>query len=128
MATKTYNVLSDKCPTQQVLTRIGGKWTMLVILALGEGTQRYSDLRKRLPKVTQKMLTETLRALERDGMVDRRVYDSVPIRTEYTLTPLGQSLADSVAVIRNWAYDNMDDITVARTQYDSQSEAPLDDH
>jgi DNA-binding HxlR family transcriptional regulator len=119
MTDTIYDVLNPKCPTQQVLDRIASKWTMLVILALGEQPVRYAELRRRVTGVTKKMLTQTLRALERDGLVQRRVYDTVPVQTEYALTALGRSLAQAVGVIRTWAYDNVEDITQARSAFDS---------
>jgi len=118
MSNTIYDVSNPKCPTQQVLDRVASKWTMLVILALSEERLRYSQLRGRLPAITQKVLTQTLRALERDGVVRRAVYDSVPPKTEYDLTPLGYSLAGAVAVVRSWAYNNMEDIAAARASYD----------
>jgi len=113
-----WDMLNPKCPTQQVLDRIASKWTMLVILALTEGTLRYAALRRRVAGVTQKMLTQTLRALERDGLVRRRVYETVPIQTEYELTDMGRSLARTVAVLREWAYGQMDEIARARAMFD----------
>src|SRR5689334_6644063 len=94
-----YDISNPKCPTQQVLDRIASKWTMLVILALTAGPQRYAHVQRRVVGVTKKVLTQTLRALERDGLVSRRVYPTVPVQTEYELTELGRSLADTVGVI-----------------------------
>ncbi|TPN80665.1 helix-turn-helix transcriptional regulator [Mesorhizobium sp. CU2] len=116
---QSFDVMQDACPTRQVLTRVADKWTMLVVLALGDGTLRFSQLRARIRGVTQKMLTQSLRGLERDGMVSRHVYPTVPVTVEYTLTPLGHSLAKAVAVIRDWAYTHMDEIDKARIHYDS---------
>jgi DNA-binding HxlR family transcriptional regulator len=113
-----YDISNPRCPTQQVLDRIASKWTMLVILALGGSPQRYAQLQKKIKGVTKKMLTETLRALERDGLVTRRVYDTVPVQTEYELTTLGRSLADAVGGIRTWAYAHVESIAAARTDYD----------
>ena len=118
-----YDVLNPKCPTQQVLDRVSSKWTMLVILALTEGPQRYAALRRRVAGVTKKMLTQTLRALERDGLVRRRVYDTVPIQTDYELTESGRSLGAAVAVIRTWAYDHMPAIETARKTFDTAGSA-----
>jgi DNA-binding HxlR family transcriptional regulator len=118
MSKQAYDVLNPKCPTQQVLDRIASKWTMLVILALGDERVHYAQLRRRVEGVTKKMLTQTLRALERDGLIERRVYRTVPPQTEYGLTPLGHSLARAVTAIRTWAYDNVDQIVEARTAYD----------
>lgn len=117
--TSNFDVMLDACPTRQVLGRIADKWTMLVVLALNDGTLRFSQLRARIQGVTQKMLTQTLRALERDGMVRRTVYPTVPVTVEYTLTSLGRSLGDTVAAIRNGAYENMAQINTARTLYDT---------
>lgn len=114
-----FDIMQDACPTRQVLGRIADKWTMLVVLALDDGTLRFSQLRSRIRGVTQKMLTQTLRGLERDGMVARRVYPTVPVTVEYTLTPLGRSLGETVVVVRNWAYENMADIDAARRRYDT---------
>ena len=116
-----FNVMRDTCPTRQVLDRVANKWTMLVVLALEEGTLRFSQIRGRIEGVTQKMLTQTLRALERDGMITRRVYPTVPVTVEYTLTPLGRSLSEAVGVIRGWAYKNMPEIEDSRRRYDAET-------
>ena len=113
-----FDVMENACPTRQVLSRIADKWTMLVVLALDDGTLRFSQLRSRVRGVTQKMLTQTLRGLERDGLVSRRVHPTVPVTVEYTLTPLGHSLGEAVAVIRGWTYSHMNEIEVARHQFD----------
>jgi DNA-binding HxlR family transcriptional regulator len=119
-----WDVMNAACPTRQVLDRIADKWTMLVISALEDGTLRFSELRREIDGITQKMLTQTLRGLERDGMVDREVWPTVPVTVRYTLTPLGHSLADAVGVIRAWAYDNMDSIAAARGSYEPSTGAP----
>jgi DNA-binding HxlR family transcriptional regulator len=119
MRDPAFDVLNPKCPTRQVLDRIASKWTMLVLLALAEEPQRYAALQRRVVGVTKKMLTQTLRALERDGLVQRRVYHTVPVQTEYELTAMGRSLAQAVSVIRGWAYDHMDGIAGARAADDS---------
>jgi DNA-binding HxlR family transcriptional regulator len=120
--TRAFDIMRDACPTRQVLGRIADKWTMLVVLALGDGTLRFSQLRSRIQGVTQKMLTQTLRGLERDGMVSRRVYPTVPVTVEYTLIPLGNSLGEAVCVIRDWAYTHMSEIDGARHHYDTTAE------
>src|SRR5947208_3448782 len=108
-----WNMLNAACPTRQVLDRVADKWTMLVVVALEPGTLRFSELRRRVDGISQKMLTQTLRGLEQDGFVDRDVIPTVPVTVRYTLTPLGHSLADAVAGIRAWAYANMDAIEAA---------------
>ena len=121
MSDVIYDVMNPKCPTQQVLDLVASKWTMLIILALGDGALRYSALQRRVQGVTKKMLTQTLRALERDGLLRRRVYDTVPVQTDYELTPTGQSLAAAVSVIRSWAYDHIEDIGRARRAFAEMS-------
>ena len=113
-----WNMMEADCPTRQVLDRVANKWTMLVIVALQGGTLRFSELQRSIDGITQKMLTQTLRGLERDGIVDREVIPTVPVTVRYTLTPLGHSLADAVDVIRQWAYANMDAIESARAAYE----------
>jgi DNA-binding HxlR family transcriptional regulator len=121
-----WNVMKQQCPTRQVLGRIADKWTMLVITSLAEeDVLRFSELRRSIEGVSQKMLTQTLRALERDGLVDRTVYPTVPVTVEYRLTDLGQSLADAVAGIRTWAYSKMGEIETARERYDLATRTPV---
>lgn len=117
-----FNVLAAGCPTRQVIDRIGDKWTLLVLAALGERTVRFSQLRKEIEGVSQKMLTQTLRGMQRDGIVTRTVYPSVPPKVEYALTALGLGLAGVVSSIRLWAYEHMDDIEAARDEYDAAAE------
>jgi DNA-binding HxlR family transcriptional regulator len=117
-----WDALKANCPTRQVIGRIADKWTLLVITALeGEEAVRFSELRRRIEGVSQKMLTQTLRALERDGLVTRTVYPTVPITVEYRLTPLGQSLTDAVDAIRDWAYGHMAEIEAAREEFEARS-------
>jgi DNA-binding HxlR family transcriptional regulator len=123
MSELIYDVLNPKCPTQQVLDRIASKWTMLVILALSERSFRYAELQRRVAGVTKKMLTQTLRALERDGLVRRSVHETVPVQTEYELTALGRSLARAVTVLRTWAYDNVEGMSEARAEFDSLAQS-----
>jgi DNA-binding HxlR family transcriptional regulator len=122
--TSRWNMMSASCPTRQVLDRIADKWTMLVIVALEHGTLRFSELRRSVGGISQKMLTQTLRALERDGIVEREVIPTVPVTVRYTLTPLGHSLAAAVRVIREWAYANMDAIETARAAYEPSAGSP----
>lgn len=113
-----WNAMSDQCPTREVLGRIAEKWTVLVVTALAEEeVLRFSELQRRIQGVTQKMLTQTLRGLERDGLVTRTVYPTVPATVEYRLTDLGRSLIDVVVAIRTWAYGNVEAILAARRAY-----------
>ncbi|GGK46594.1 transcriptional regulator [Nocardia camponoti] len=105
---------SAKCPTRQVLDHIAGKWTILVVDALADGTQRYTDLSRRIEGVSQKMLTQTLRSLEADGFVTRTAYPTIPPKVEYDLTALGRSLAEPIAALRQWTETHINEIERAR--------------
>ncbi|MEQ4717697.1 helix-turn-helix domain-containing protein [Nonomuraea sp. B19D2] len=99
-----------------VLDRIGDKWSVLVLLSLTEGPMRFTQLRARIGGVTPKVLTQTLRAMEQDGLVTREVFAEVPPRVEYELTPLGRSLRDPVSVVASWAEEHVGEILRYRTQ------------
>jgi DNA-binding HxlR family transcriptional regulator len=108
------DVLNPSCPSRLVLDRIAEKWTALVIRVLSEGTLRYSDLQRRIGGISQKMLTQTLRGLERDGLVERKVYPVVPPRVEYRLTPLGRTLIEPLDAICRWAETHLPALQAAR--------------
>jgi DNA-binding HxlR family transcriptional regulator len=116
-----WNVFSSHCPTRQVLDRIADKWTVLVIRRLSGGTLRFAELRRAVDGISQKVLTNTLRGLERDGLVSRRIYASVPPRVEYSLTGLGRSLCELVAGVCGWAETNIESVQEARAAYDRAS-------
>ncbi|MGI8331555.1 winged helix-turn-helix transcriptional regulator [Actinomadura scrupuli] len=104
MALVIPDVLEESCATRQALERLAAKWRVLVIYALLAGPQRHARLRRRLPGITQKVLTETLRAMEVDGLVERRVLkDTAPQHVEYALTDLGKTLQEPLAAICDWA-------------------------
>jgi DNA-binding HxlR family transcriptional regulator len=108
----------EGCLARDVLDRVGDKWTVQVIHLLGPGTMRFSELRRSVEGISQRMLTVTLRGLERDGLVVRRVFAVVPPRVEYTLTPLGESLLDVVGALVEWSAGHTGDIAEARRRYD----------
>ena len=112
------DVYAGNCPTRAVLDRIGDKWTALIMGVLEEDTRRFSEIQRCIGGISQKMLTQTLRNLERDGLVTRTVYPEVPLRVEYTLTPLGETLTEALATIRHWAESNIDAVTKAQQIYD----------
>ena len=118
-----YDAFLATCPSRQVLDRISDKWVTLVLVALADGAKRYSDLCRVIAGVSQKMLTQTLRTLERDGLVARTATLAVPVRVDYDLTPLGESLMPAVNAIKSWAEQHISDIEASRTAYDSRSEA-----
>lgn len=113
------NVFDPDCPSRVVLDRVAEKWTGLVILALSAGTLRFGELRERVGGVAPKVLTQTLRALERDGLVTRTVYAEVPPRVEYTLTDLGASLREPLATVQAWAEQNAGRVLAARDRAES---------
>ncbi|MGF4044269.1 winged helix-turn-helix transcriptional regulator [Paenarthrobacter nitroguajacolicus] len=120
------NILDPNCPSRVVFQRIGDKWASLVIQVLGDGPVRFSELRKMVNVVTPKVLTQTLRALERDGLITRTVYAQVPPRVEYELTALGESLLQPLTMLRYWAESHVPSILEARDAYDeAQDEALL---
>ncbi|WP_062982943.1 winged helix-turn-helix transcriptional regulator [Nocardia anaemiae] len=108
------DVYSAKCPTRQVLDHVAGKWTVLIVDALAEGTMRYTDLHRRIEGISQKMLTQTLRQLETDGFVTRTVHPTVPPRVDYDLTDLGHSLRTPITALRDWIEVNIIRIEAAR--------------
>ena len=102
-----------------LLSRIGDKWTVLVVSALGEGSKRFNELRREIPSVSQRMLTLTLRNLERDGLVTRTVTPSIPPRVDYALTGLGKSLQGPIRALEQWAHDNVETIHGAQARFDA---------
>jgi DNA-binding HxlR family transcriptional regulator len=109
------------CPTRTVLDLIGDKWTALIIGLLEDEPKRFSELHRMIAGISHKMLTQTLRSLERDGLISRTVYAEVPPRVEYSLTPLGKTLCAPLAAIRQWAEDYIDEVTNAQKLYDTRS-------
>jgi DNA-binding HxlR family transcriptional regulator len=115
-----YDVFLAQCPSRQLLDRLSDKWVVLVLVALEEAPQRYSQLARTIAGVSQKMLTQTLRTLERDGLVTRTVTATVPVTVTYELTALGRSLLEVIAGLKTWAESHMDDVLLARASYDAQ--------
>ena len=100
-----------------VLARVGDKWSMFIVMLLGDGPVRFNELKRRVEGISQRMLSLTLRNLERDGLVSRTVTPSVPVRVDYALTDLGRSLAEPVKRLGEWAQAHHDDIAAARQRY-----------
>ena len=111
------NVLNGRCPSQQVLNMLADKWSVLVIACLGSKTKRYSDLLREIGGISQKMLTQTLRSLEQNGLLVRKVFPVVPPHVEYSLTPLGQSLKAPLSALCEWAQNHMVEVQAARASY-----------
>lgn len=115
-------VFDADCPAQQVLERIANKWTAIVICALAKGTKRYSELQREIGGVSQKMLTQTLRNLERDGLVERKVYPVVPPKVEYSLTALGVTLVKPLQAICKWAETHIHELEAARACHGDEAD------
>jgi DNA-binding HxlR family transcriptional regulator len=111
-----YDVLDPKCLARQVLALISDKWTIAIIYALAGGTRRFGELQRRINGVSPKMLTQTIRKLEIDGLVERKVYPSVPPKVEYALTPLGETLVEPILNLCRWAEDHLDAVLQARSE------------
>ena len=118
-AAAAYNAFIDGCPTRQVLATIGDKWSALLINALARGPQRHGQLRVTVAGVSQKMLTQTLRTLERDGLVTRTVTASVPVRVDYELTPLGVSLLPVLKALKDWSETHIEQVLAARERFEA---------
>jgi DNA-binding HxlR family transcriptional regulator len=115
---------SEHCPgARKILDRIGDKWSLYVIALLSNGSVRFNQLRRDISGISQRMLTLTLRNLERDGLITRTVYNTKPPSVEYSLTPLGHTLMKPVLDLMSWAVDNKDTIEATQIQYDSKSES-----
>ncbi|MDZ4097275.1 MAG: helix-turn-helix domain-containing protein [Methylophilaceae bacterium] len=116
--TTDWDVYDSACPTRLVLNRIADKWTVLVVSSLSDGTKRFSQLQREIGGVSQKMLTQTLRGLERDGLITRTIYPTVPPKVEYSLTPLGRTLVGMLDAIRGWSEAHIEEVLAAQNIYD----------
>lgn len=112
------NAYNPDCPTRQILDRIGDKWAVLILLTLKDGPVRFNLLRRRIGAISQKMLSQTLKNLERDGLVSRAAYPTVPVTVEYALTPLAGGLIGILDDITRWAENHVGDIMAARRAHD----------
>lgn len=119
--------LKNSCNTEEakdvrrILSLVGDKWTLLVITLLGHRTMRFNEIRHEVEEISQRMLTLTLRQLERDGIVSRKIYPTVPPKVEYWLTPLGETLLETMQSLVNWTIDHRLEIVAAREDYDARS-------
>jgi DNA-binding HxlR family transcriptional regulator len=111
------------CRAREVLQRVGDKWSMLVIDLLGQGTLRFTELHRSVDGITARMLTVTLRGLERDGIVTRTIHPVIPPRVEYALTPMGRTLLDTIGQLVSWADSHLPEIEAARAAYDARHPA-----
>jgi DNA-binding HxlR family transcriptional regulator len=118
-APQRHNPSVGECSkVSQILARVGDKWTVLVVMMLGDGPKRFNEIRRLVEGISQQMLTRTLRGLERDGMVTRTIYPTIPPQVEYELTPLGRSLREPVLALGSWAQAHIPCIDAARIEFD----------
>jgi DNA-binding HxlR family transcriptional regulator len=110
----------ETCRASEVLGRVGDKWSLQVIFCLGEGTRRFTDLKRGIDGISQRMLTVTLRGLERDGIITRTMYPVMPPRVDYALTPMGHTLLDAAGTLIGWAHEHLGEIDAARVAYDAR--------
>src|SRR5246127_5770219 len=114
-----HNHVPGRCPAvREVLNRVGDKWSVLIVALLGDGTKRFSEVRRALEGISQRMLTLTLKGLERDGLVTRTMYPTIPPRVDYELTELGKTLLEPVMALVNWADNNKRVIAQAHKRFD----------
>ncbi len=113
-----WNIYDQDCPTRLALDRIADKWTVLIVGRLAGGTRRFGELRRDIDGISPKVLTQKLRELERDGVITRKLYASVPPKVEYSLTPLGRTLIDLLEAIRVWAEGHIETVLKAQAAYD----------
>jgi DNA-binding HxlR family transcriptional regulator len=114
------NVFAPDCPTRQLLDRIGDKWSVLILTVLDDGEMRFNGLKRRIDGVSQKMLSQTLRSLERDGLVTRAVEHSMPITVTYGVTPLGRELMAALRLMIDWAETRMSAVSASQQRYDAR--------
>ena len=116
---QNWNAYAHACPTRMVLDRIADKWAVLVLGLLGDRPVRFNQLRCQIEGISQKMLSQTLKSLERDGLVSRRATPTVPVTVEYSITPLGETLSATVDRLRIWAETHMEQVLLSQQQYDA---------
>jgi DNA-binding HxlR family transcriptional regulator len=114
---RQFPLSTEACPIRDVLDRLGDRWTVLVLLELAGGTLRFSEIRKRIADISPRMLAQTLRHLEQDGLVTRTVFPTVPPRVDYALTALGESFFERVQMLAQWAAENQQAVRAARRAY-----------
>ena len=117
---KIPNAYSADCPTRQILDRVGDKWAVLILLLVRDEPMRFNALRRTIEGISQKMLSQVLKSLERDGLVRRRAIATVPVTVEYSITPLGQTLAEKLVGITEWAEANIEAVLAAQQRYDRE--------
>ncbi|MFP9227784.1 HxlR family transcriptional regulator [Pectobacterium cacticida] len=113
-----YNVYLQHCPARMILERLADKWALLIVGLLKTGPMRFNQLRRGIEGVSQKALSQTLKRLERDGLLSRKAFPTVPVTVEYALTPLGKTLSDAIEPLATWAERNIEEVLLAQSRYD----------
>ena len=113
------SVASACRPVTDILSRVGDKWSVMIVMLLGPGPRRFNEIRRAIHGISQRMLTLTLRGLERDGLVTRTVFPTIPPRVDYELTPMGQSLRCPIDALGEWAFAHRDEVDAARARFDA---------
>jgi DNA-binding HxlR family transcriptional regulator len=121
---KLPNPYEADCPTRVILDRIGDKWAVLVLGLLSEEPRRFNQLRRQIEGLSQKVLSQTLKSLERDGLVKRRAFATVPVTVEYSITPLGRTLGATLESLVAWAETHIADVVAAQKRYDARARQP----
>lgn len=114
------DVFAAQCPTRQLLDRIADKWSVLILTTLGDGKMRFNALKRRVSGISQKMLSQTLRSLERDGLVQRSVFATIPVTVSYAITPLGRELLDALRAMIDWAQRRLPQVAEAQRDFDAR--------
>lgn len=117
------DIFDESCEGHQALEKIANKWTILIIYALTQGTKRYGELKRQIQGISPKMLIQNLRNLERCGLVERKIYPVVPPKVDYSLTPLGESLVEPLAIFGEWSYKHINEVKAACNSYDSKPDS-----
>lgn len=115
-----YDVYAKNCPTRLIFDRISNKWTLFILDRLSQQAIRFNQLLREIEGISQKMLSQTLKQLERDGLITREVFPTVPVTVEYAITPLGQTLTHTVSLMVHWAEQHGDAVIAAQQAYDSR--------
>nr|WP_313668115.1 helix-turn-helix domain-containing protein [Atlantibacter sp.] len=115
------NLFAEQCPSRDVLKHVTSRWGVLILVALRDGTHRFSDLRRKMGGVSEKMLAQTLQWLEQDGFVNRVSYPVVPPHVEYSLTPLGEQVSEKVAALADWIEINLPQVMASREERDASA-------
>ena len=121
MSDPVWNVMLASCPSRTSLARVANKWTAMIVIALSDGPARFGAIRDRVDGISGRVLADTLRDLERDGLLTRTAYDEMPPRVEYELTPLGLTLREPLTALGRWAEHHIEEVLVARDAYDQRS-------